>query len=139
MKRIFYLLTIAFLIISCSLGKNDDLVNDNLANAEKIALLGKWKLTKVVYPFTNKETIYNNKGITFTFQKNGKVVISEDNEAFFKGTYPYKISDEKISVTASNTVKMVVIERTKFTYKYEKGILELSNAYVDGVIIYLTK
>ncbi|MBS9768794.1 MAG: hypothetical protein KGV44_14825 [Flavobacteriaceae bacterium] len=140
MKQIFYLTTMVFLIISCSV-ENDDLMNAKELQSlnEGASLFGKWKLTKVIYPFTNKETIYKSKGITFTFQKNGKVVVSKDNEAFFKGIYPYRISDEKIAPTDKNTVKMVVIDRTKFTYKYEKGVLELSNAYVDGVIIYLTK
>ncbi len=140
MKRIFYLIIISFLTISCSIG------NDDLADAEKLylsdkafSLLGEWKLQEVVNSFSTKKKSYKGKNITFTFQKNGKVFISKDNEAFFKGTYPYRISDEKIAPTDKNTVKMVVIDRTKFLYKYEKGVLELSNAYVDGVIIYLTK
>ncbi len=135
MKRILYIVTIIFFVVSCSQDTTDEKNSNSFSSAE---LIGKWKLMKVEHPFAIRNTDYQNQKITFTFQSK-TVIVSEDNQAFYKGTYPYRISAEKITVTESNPRKMVVIDDTKFTYKYEKGILELSNAYADGVIIYLVR
>ncbi len=140
MKRILYFIILLIFMVSCS--KNDTLMSEKelMASEQKQSfLIGKWKLLKVVNSFSTKSTYYEYKGITFTFKNNGKVFVSSDNKAFLKGEYSYKLTSESITADKKNEVKMIVIEGVKFTYKYDKKILELSNAHVDGVILYLRK
>ncbi len=138
MKRILYFIILAVFVTSCS--NKDDSVNSLRTPLERQSfLMGKWKLLRVINPFSTKTTYYEYKDIIFNFKEKGKVTVSSDNKAFSKGEYSYKITSESITANEKNTIKMVVIDGIKFTYKYENNELELSNAYVDGVILYLTK
>ncbi len=140
MKRVLYFMILVVFVTSCSEDREDE-INSLRKNiySEETFLIGKWKLLRVVNSFSTKSTHYEHKEITFTFKEKGKVHVSEDNKAFREGVYSYKLTSESITADEKNKVKMVVIKDVKFTYKYEKNILELSNAYVDGVILYLKK
>ncbi len=140
MRRILYFIILLTFMISCS--KDDAEISEKeliTSEQKQSFLIGKWKLLKVVDSFSTKSTYYEYKGITFTFKEDGKVFVSSNNKAFLKGEYSYKLTSESITADEKNKVKMVVIKGIKFTYKYEKNILELSNAYVDGVILYLKR
>ncbi len=140
MRRILYFIILLTFMISCSKDDAEMSEKELITSEQKQSfLIGKWKLLKVVDSFSTKSTYYEYKGITFTFKEDGKVFVSSNNKAFLKGEYSYKLTSESITADEKNKVKMVVIKGIKFTYKYEKNILELSNAYVDGVILYLKR
>lgn len=143
MKKVIYILAILMLVSSCS--KNEDESLEMAIDIDKSPLIGEWKLTKIVNSFSTKETDYTKNKITFTFRSEnsndlrGKVIISEDNRAFKKGTYVYEMKSESITADQKNKLLMLIIGGTRFTYKYKNGEMELSNAYVDGPVLYLKK
>lgn len=138
MKKIIYFLAITILLGACSKAEEGDL-NSHIATISTLELKGEWQLIKIVNTFSTKTTHYANENITFTFKSNGKVIISNDNNAFSKGEYNYEIKSESITANQENEILMLIIGGVKFTYTYKNEIMILSNAYVDGPVLHLKK
>lgn len=137
MKKIVYLFTIAFLITSCLKNEEEPKPTVCITNPK---IVNKWKLVKITNVFSGKNINYTDKNVEFDFKPNGKLTVSKDNDAFFKGEYIYKMKTKSITADEKNKTLMVTIHNTKFTYKEkEENKMELSNSYVDGPTLYFTK
>ncbi|UGU16403.1 hypothetical protein LS482_00705 [Sinomicrobium kalidii] len=137
MKRFVSLFIAVVLLNGCS----DD---DTAGRVPRIT--GKWKLVQYVSYNTAENTpdttAYPEDNVIYDFRIDKVLSVNKDNAGYHKGEYSYKLESGHLSGSPSEKAPeeyVMTIENTKWAFDRFSDTIRLSQAYVDGGVLFLVE